>query len=158
VKVKIALQFLGIALTIIGYLGGNAEKLPFVSRIVAPNYFLAKEGMKTLSIKKVLGPQDLGFTQIAEIFRKQLKPKEAAEKAQFEKLALGAGGMRFATGAPAEPFVELEIFIKGNASLKADLTKLGKDIDAMMDKRIFAIANIVFWLGVAVSIPLVFLG
>lgn|SRR3989338_7997094 len=157
INVKVFLQLLAIAITLLGYLGGNASKFPLVSRVLNPNFFFAQQGIEFLEKNKILTPTEPGFAEIANLYREKLEPKEAAQSAEFLKFTLGVGGLKFASGLPAKPFADVEIYIKNNPIIKGELIQLKNDVTILANDRIFFFGNIVFWLGICVSIVLIFM-
>lgn len=57
----------GIALAILSFFSDHAEDMPFVYAVIAPSYYHAKIGLKTLSEGDTLNKEDEGFNEIASI-------------------------------------------------------------------------------------------
>ena len=150
-KIKTALKIAGIVLTILGFLGRNADKLPVAAAIFAGNYVRALRGIETIkSEKTALKPGDPGFLEITKILRAKLEPRERAQGANF--LQIVRTGNRGMTGAPLlRMFAEIEIFIAGNPPLKGDLVVLEEEVNALLSKRTFFWFSLFFWFGICLN-------
>ncbi len=140
----------GLILSIIGFLLGNIERLPFVMRVVWPAYAKAVAAVAKLERLQNLGPDDKGFAELAGVFRKlaaEQNPPEAIASISVLRISREPStGIAFTSKGVVER-LPIRFELSSGQIIKWDLSKLRTNVDELKGQHVFVWAVGVFVSG-----------
>ncbi len=145
----------GLVLSIIGFLLGSIERLPFVLWVVWPAYAKAIAGLAKLERLQNLGPRDKGFAELVGVFQKlavHQNPPEAM--ASISVLAISrepSTGIAFTSKGTVER-LPIRFELSNGQIITWDLAKLRSNIDELKGQHIFVWAVGVFVFGLILQV------
>jgi hypothetical protein len=159
-KVKHYVGAVGICLIIVGWVLGNADRHPWVYRIVAPKYASAVSALKRIEEKNaVLKQKDDGFREISEILKGYFEATISREITAIKTLSQGVDVVDTPEGAQQwDPYLELEVSLSNEPPLSAKFFGLKSKIKkAYLTSKLLAWKDGIFWSGIALSLIALFL-
>jgi len=152
-RITIILFIVGLLFEFAAFFGDQAKNLPFVMRLVAPEYSHAQAGIYTLSTKKTLEPGERGFAVISEILFAQLRKKNKPEdvsRVSIQKFFRGTARIAFGQDRARE-VIPIDVSLSNGQTLHWSLGSLTTEVDAMQNKNLFAYSLVVFLFGVFIQ-------
>jgi hypothetical protein len=153
-KAAVILFVVGLLLETAAFLGDQASSISFILKFIAPNYIQAKKGLEKLETKNELIPQDIGFTQINQIFFDLLRPQvepEVLEKISILKIRREGAILGFSTKRVKE-IVPLKIELSNGQTVDWNWESLDTEVEKLKQQNIFKYATVIFVIGAIVQI------
>ena len=150
---SIPLFLIGLLLASAAFFVDRASDIPHVMKIVAPAYVNAQLGIQTLKQTKMLEPDDKGFSELAQVFRKYLhspKSPQAVSQITIKRLTRGNVSLSFGQNS-VEELIPIGVFLSNGQELTLNISILRKDIAALQNKNLFLYAFITFFSGVLIQ-------
>lgn len=143
--------YLGLMLTLAGFLGDKAEDMPWVMERVAPTYARPSRGLDTLQARGELTRADEGFAELAALVRGELvssgKPEGTLEIVRFVR---GTAMLAFGDARAGE-VVPITIEFTG-ATLKSNMESFRAALDSIKKGVLLRYSVWVFALGLLTTL------
>ncbi len=149
----IALFVFGLLLAVAGFFADHSGEIKFVLKIVSPNSAEAREGLEILNSKKTLGSKDCGFTQISNMFLKELTSQNAPEELKDIKVVrINRKGAKLAfSTARTREVIPIEFELSNGQKVEWNLEELETRVNKCTQNRLFVIACIMFSIGLLIQ-------
>ena len=143
----------GVVITIIGWIVSNADHFPFVYRILAPKYLNAISAFNRMHQKNfILREEDVGFSQIVEILKEDIRGNGVPTITHIKTLSWGAG----LGGTPDtkwRDYIEIQVSFSNGRAVTGKLHELKARIEKRyLVRTVFSSSSIIFWIGIAISV------
>jgi hypothetical protein len=150
------LFWVGLTCSAAGFLIGQANRIPFVFRIVSPTYWNTTMGQKQLLSSGTLGPEDKGFNEVSAILKTMLySNKPGAEKTvKAVRFTCKPGETSYYTMGKSEGFWGTEIIVSLSNGMQTEWnSKWLKDAtDKLREKSLLWYATPIFVVGCLIQI------
>ncbi|MBN2126045.1 MAG: hypothetical protein JW821_17230 [Deltaproteobacteria bacterium] len=147
-KERTIIGLIGIAVTLIGWIGSNAERFPFVYGMIVPEYSNAVKALGKMTKEgHLLKSGDPGFAEISEILRMLAPNTDSGRILVIRSLSREGEPPKGGEVTGPEGTIKLEIGFAGG--LHEDREVAG--LKAAIEKR-FLVLNIFLWSGLIFGI------
>lgn len=165
-RLKFGIGFAAIALTIVGFYGGLAEKSEGIQRLIAPSYVRGTNALRHLTeTGKSIRAEDPGFAELEPLVMRKLTPAPGRPRRLPTIVRIESRGTSVTFGQkPGEPMrssssFDLTIGLSDGDSVEGTFQGLGEEVrEAYLEPRVSTLGLILFWIGVAISLLLLVLG
>jgi len=152
-RLAIILFIVGLLFEAAAFFGDQAANIPFVMRLVAPEYSQAQQGIQMLSTKKTLKPEDAGFSVISDIFLSTLRQENAPSHVgmiSIQEFTHGGARLEFGENRARE-VIPINVALSNGQMLEWNFASLREEVDALQNQNLFGYAVVVFFLGVVIQ-------
>ena len=155
VKLRTIVFFtVGLFFETIAFFVGYADNIPFIFKLISPDYFKAKEGLRTLEEKTELNKRDRGFDEISQVILKELTLQNLHTK------LVGVSVIKISRGRPviafsakkAGPRTPIIVELSDGQKPEWNLEFLANRVSELKSKNVFEFAIAIFFLGVLIQI------
>ncbi len=149
-RITVILFLIGLILEFAAFLGGQTANIPIVLKLVSPECARAQFGIQLLVNKKILQPEDPGFSAVSKILIQALQPGYSSNnggKISVEKLTCGGPGIGFGPQRAGEVLLGSVVLSNGQ-TIPYDFMSLRRRVDTLQNISLFAYSLVVFLVGV----------
>ncbi len=143
----------GLLLETIAFFVGYADNIPFVFKLVSPDYSNAKEGLRTLEENLEINKGNRGFDEIGRLILRKLileNPPEQLVGVEVIKIsrepAFAFSAKRVGVRTP------IAVELSNGQKLKWNFESLASQVSDLKSKNIFWFAVVIFCLGVLIQV------
>ena len=150
----LVLFVLGILFAICAFLGDEADNMPFVLRLVAPEYTECQSGLVELEKEMILSPGDQGFEALAKTFLSRLardNPPDRLAGVSITKIERNRPIAAFGK-LLAGQVVKVTFSLSSGQTIDWSLDRLSEAVLALKTGRIFPFSAILLSGGILIQI------
>ncbi len=145
---------IGILIEVAAFFIGYADYVPIVYKFISPSFYRANIGLERLSATEILEPQDLGFPEIAQLFKNvaaKQNPPDVVQKTQVTQFVRKGAALAFSTKR-AKEVINIEVKLSNDQSVEWDLNEIAPMVDALKTSNTFYWALALFFVGVIIQV------
>lgn len=153
---KLIIGIIIIAITAIGWMISESDKISFLQKIIAPSYLSALETLKTIHEKSfALNEGDEGFKPLAKIINKLMKRENEFVITYIKTKDYGTIWLDTSGGGQvSKPYIDLEVGLQGEAPIFEEIYDINEEAKLVLFPKVTLWGAIIFWLGILAEISL----
>jgi hypothetical protein len=142
---SLLLFIIGVVLQVPSFLVSQADNLPWVSALIAPQYFNARKGVERLSQTGILRPGDSGFAHLQIVAMDRLKRDN--DPRDLARISVAAFRFGDTTVSPAGQRRNLRLDLSNGQSVDLELTDIEERVALLKSGHFLAYSGLLFMLG-----------
>lgn len=150
------LFWIGLLISIIGFLLAQSTRIEPLSSLVSPGYAHASAGIKTLTEDGALEPGQRGFNELAEMYFVMPASEHDREKLKEITITKFAGVADsvsvMGSGKNDDEGMPVKVYLSNGDVLTWGTGNIDKHISSLKDEGVLLWSSVVFSLGVLVQI------
>ncbi|MBL7136932.1 MAG: hypothetical protein ISS81_10165 [Candidatus Marinimicrobia bacterium] len=153
-RIFTTLFIFGLFIEGIAFFVNQMENIPFVAKLISPQYGHSLNGLQKLESSLVIEPKDEGFNEFQEIFLNRLREQNPSQNIDaITVLKFQREGARMTLSQKrAKEVIPIKVFISNGQELVWNLEELTNQINNFKKKNTFVISIVIFLFGVAVQV------
>lgn len=150
------LFWIGLLITIAGFMIGQSTRIESFSSIVSPRYANASAGIKTLIQDDIIRPEQRGFSELEEMYLTMLASGNDHEKLKGVAITKFAGVANsinlVGSGQNDDGGMPVKVYLANGDVLPWGTGNIDRRISSLKDEGVLLWSSVVFSLGVLMQI------